>query len=425
MADRVAARITLWGHTVGAVAEDPAGQVVFQYHPAFRLSGLEISPRHLPLSLTAPVTFPTLRHLEAFMGLPGVLADGLPDSFGSALIRQYFAREGTPEKADRPIQRLLYVGRRAMGALEFLPALDVGPAVEEIIQLRHLVDEARIVVQGKSEVAVPEMMRMGTSAGGARPKALVLWNRNTNEVRSGFATPRAGDESWMLKFDGVGELDAPNPRPQPYTRIEYAYTQMARAAGLTTVDVELLPDRRLHHLLVRRFDRDEAGRLHYHSLGGLDHVDYNAPGAYSYEQYLLVCRELGLGPAELDEAFRRAVFNIAAVNQDDHVKNFGFLMDRLGRWSLAPAFDLTYAQGAGFTRRHQMTLNGKTDGFTRDDLLALGRSLGVRKDGALVVDQVCEAVRDWPGFATAAAVPADRMRAIGAAHRHAALAATP
>ena len=424
MADRVAARITLWDRTVGAVAEEPSGQVVFQYDPAFRRAGLEISPRHLPLSLAAPVTFPALRHLESFMGLPGVLADGLPDRFGSALIRQYFARQGTPEKADRPIQRLLYVGRRAMGALEFLPALEVGPAVEEIIQLKHLVDEARIVVQGKFEVAVPEMMRMGTSAGGARPKALILWNRKTNEVRSGFAAPREGDESWMLKFDGVGELDAPNPHPQPYTRIEYAYTRMARAAGLTTVDVELLPDRRLHHLLVKRFDRDEAGRLHYHSLGGLDHVDYNAPGAYSYEQYLLVCRELGLAPAELDEAFRRAVFNIAAVNQDDHVKNFGFLMDRRGRWSLAPAFDLTYAQGAGFTRRHQMTLNGKTDGFTRNDLLALGRSLGVRKDGALVVDQVLDAVRNWPSFAAEATVPSDRVRAIGAAHRHVTLAAS-
>ncbi len=424
MADRVAARIVLWDRTVGAVAEEPSGQVVFQYDPAFRRSGLEISPRHLPLSLGAPVTFPALRQLEAFMGLPGVLADGLPDRFGSALIRQYFTRQGTPERADRPIQRLLYVGRRAMGALEFLPALEVGPAVEEIIQLKHLVDEARTVVQGRFEVAVPEMMRMGTSAGGARPKALILWNRQTNEVRSGFASPREGDEPWMLKFDGVGELDAPDPHPQPYTRIEYAYTHMARAAGLATVEVELLPDRRLHHLLVKRFDRDPTGRLHYHSLGGLDHADYNAPGSYSYEQYLLVCRELGLPPAELDEAFRRAVFNVAAVNQDDHVKNFGFLMNRDGRWSLAPAFDLTYAQGGGFTRRHQLTLNGKTGDFDRGDLLALGRSLGVKRDGAGVIDQVLDAVRDWPRFARAAAVPADRTRAIGAAHRSAALAAT-
>ena len=424
-ADRVAARVELWGQTVGAVAEEPSGQVVFQYEPAFRRSGLEISPRHLPLATGAPVSFAELRRLEAFMGLPGVLADGLPDRFGSALIRQYFTRQGTPEKADRPIQRLLYVGRRAMGALEFIPPLDIGPAAEEVLQLKRLVEEARMVIEGKVEVAIPEMMRLGTSAGGARPKALVLWNTKTNEVRSGFATPREGDEPWMLKFDGVGELEAPDPKPQPYNRIEYGYTLMARAAGITTPKVELLPDRRLRHLLARRFDRDASGRLHYHSLGGLDHADYNAPGTYSYEQYFLVCRELGLSPAELDQAFRRAVFNVAAVNQDDHVKNFGFLMDREGRWALAPAFDLTFAKGAGFTRRHQMTLNGKTDDFTRGDLLALGRSLGVKRDGGLVIDEVLEAVADWPRFAKEAAVPAERVREGGAAHRRGALSRTP
>jgi serine/threonine-protein kinase HipA len=422
VAEQVAARIALWGQTVGAVAEEPSGQVVFQYAPAFRTSGLEISPRHLPLSLAAPVSFPALRPLEAFMGLPGVLADGLPDRFGSALIRQYFTREGTPEKADRPIQRLLYVGRRAMGALEFLPPLAVGPATEDILQLTRLVEQARVVVAGRIDVAVPEMMRVGTSAGGARPKALILWNRATQEVRSGFAGPAPGFEPWMLKFDGVGELDAPDPHPQPYNRIEYAYTLMARAAGITTTDVELLTDRRLRHLLVRRFDRDAAGeRLHYHSLGGLDHADYNAPGTYSYEQYFLVCRELGLSPAELDQAYRRAAFNIAAVNQDDHVKNFGFLMDRQGRWTLAPAFDLTFARGAGFTRRHQMTLRGKTDGFTRDDLLAVGGTLGVKRDGAAVLDEVLAAVADWPRFAKQAHVPVERVRHVAAAHRAAAL----
>lgn len=406
-ADRVATRVSLWGQTVGAVAEELSGQVVFQYDPGFRRSGLEISPRHLPLSLTGPVSFPELRGLEAFMGLPGVLADALPDRFGSSVIRQYFARAGSPEKADRPIQRLLYVGRRAMGALEFLPPLDVGPAVEEILELGRLVEQARAVVGGRAEVAVPEIMRIGASAGGARPKALVLWNRKAHEVRSGFAEPRPGDEPWIIKFDGVGELDAPDPAPRPFNRIEYAYTQMARAAGIRTSEVELLRDRRLYHLMARRFDLDDSGRLHYHSLGGLDHADYNQPGTYSYEQYLLVCRELGLTPAELDEAFRRAVFNVAAVNQDDHVKNFGFLMDRTGRWSLAPAFDLTFARGSGFTRRHQMTLNGETDDFTREDLLALGRSLGLRKDGAGIIDEVLDAVGDWPRFAKEANVPGE------------------
>ncbi|MGH7670189.1 MAG: type II toxin-antitoxin system HipA family toxin [Gemmatimonadaceae bacterium] len=423
MADRVTARVVRWGQAVGTVAEENSGQVVFQYDSAFRRSGLEISPLHLPLSLAAPVTFPALRHVEMFRGLPGVLADGLPDRFGSALIGEYFRRAGTPEKADRPIESLRYIGRRAMGALEFLPALDVGPIAEQSIPLPQLVDEARVVVQGSFEVAVPIMMHIGASAGGARPKALVLWNRDTNQVRSAFATPRLGEEPWLLKFDGVGQLDTFNPHSQPHTRSEYAYMHMARAAGIATADVALLPDRRLHHLLVKRFDRGATGRLHYHSLGGLVHTDYNAPGAYSYERYLLVCRELGLAPAELDDAFRRAVFNIAAVNQDDHVKNFGFLMNRDGHWSLAPAFDLTYAHGMGFTRRHQMTLNGKTGGFTRDDLLALGRSIGLREDGALAIDRVLDAIGDWPKFATDAGVPAEPARAIGAAHRCPALTA--
>ncbi|HEX9727935.1 MAG TPA: type II toxin-antitoxin system HipA family toxin [Gemmatimonadales bacterium] len=415
--DPIAVRILLWGRTVGAVAEDAAGQVVFEYDPAFRRSGLEFSPRHLPLSLAGPVSFPELRRLDAFLGLPGVLADALPDRFGTAVIRQYFTRAGTPERADRPIQRLLYVGRRAMGALEFAPPIEVGPAEEEILQLRDLVAQARVVVEGTPEVAVPEIMQIGASAGGARPKALILWNRETDEVRSGFATPRAGDEHWILKFDGVGELDAPDPAPQPYNRIEYAYTLMARAAGVAVSEPHLLTDRRLAHFMTRRFDLDASGRLHYHSLGGLDHADYNAPGAYSYERYLLVCRELGLAPAELDEAFARAVFNIVAVNQDDHVKNFGFLMDRTGHWRLAPAFDLTYAKGSGFTRRHQMTLGGKTDGFTRDDLLALGASLGVRKDGALILDRVLEAVDDWARWAEEAGVGHEDRRRIGMEHR--------
>ena len=422
MADeRVAARVSLWGRTVGAVAEEPTGQVVFQYDPAFRRTGLEISPRHLPLSRAAPVSFPELRGLEAFIGLPGVLADALPDRFGSALIRQFFARENTPERADRPVQRLLYVGRRAMGALEFLPPLDTGRAAEEILELEELVRQARGVVEGRADVTAREIMHLGSSAGGARPKALVLWNRQTNEMRSAFAEPRPGDEPWMIKFDGVGELDAPDPTPRPYNRIEYAYTCMARAAGVRVAETAILRDRRLHHFLTRRFDRDERGHLHYHSLGGIDHADYNAPGTYSYEQYLLVCRELGLTPAELDEAYRRAAFNVAAVNQDDHVKNFGFLMDQEGRWSLAPGFDLTFAKGLGYTRRHQMTLGGKTDGFARADLLTLGASLGLRKDGALILDEVLDAVRDWPGFAKEAGVPAERVAVIAAELRLTAL----
>jgi serine/threonine-protein kinase HipA len=418
-AQPIVAEVRLWDRRVGAVAEDGSGRVIFEYDPAFTRAGWDISPRHLPLSRSGPVVFPELARLEAFQGLPGVLADALPDRFGNAVIKTYFERGGRPDAALSPVQRLLYVGRRAMGALEFEPPADVpaAPATEQALELAQLVLEARRVVEGRSDVAVPEIMQLGASAGGARPKAVILWNRATDEVRSGFATPRPGDEPWVIKFDGVGELEHPNPRPQPYSRIEYAYNAMARAAGIETMETHLLTERRLAHFLSRRFDRTAAGRLHLHTLGGLDHADYNAPQTYSYEQYLRVCLELRLPPAALEEAYRRAVFNLVAVNQDDHVKNFAFLMERDGVWRLAPAYDLTFAKGARFTRAHQLTLGGKADGFTRADLLALGVSIGLRRDGAGVLEQVDDAVRRWPAFAQAAGVPAERIAAIGRAHR--------
>jgi serine/threonine-protein kinase HipA len=361
-----------------------------------------------------------LHRLDAFLGLPGVLADALPDRFGNAVIKEYFARAGRPDDALSPVQRLLYVGRRAIGALEFLPPIDVAPRAVEALQIAQLVDEARAVVTGRHEIAIPEIMRVGASAGGARPKALILWNPASNEVRSGFAPLEPGFEAWVIKFDGVGELDAPNPASQPFNRIEFAYNLMARQAGLETTETRLLEERRLAHFLSRRFDRDASGRVHHHTLGGLDHADFNAPGTYgtyAYEQYLQVCRDLGLPPAALEEAFRRAVFNIVAVNQDDHVKNLAFLMDRDGNWRLAPAYDLTFARGGGYTRQHQMTLGGKADGFEREDLLRLGADIGLRKRGADVLDRVLDAVADWPRFAGHAGVPAEDSRRVATAHR--------
>lgn len=416
MADfTVVAEVRLWGRRVGAVAEDDGGGVTFEYAPEFRGLGLEISPRHLPLSRRGPVSFPALRRVDAFQGLPGVLADALPDRFGNAVIAQYFARAGRPDDALSPVQRLLYVGRRAMGALEFEPAIDRPrtSAESEALQVQQLVAEARRIVAGQVDVAVPEMMQLGASAGGAHPKAVILWDPTRRSVRSGFAEPVAGEEPWIIKFDGVGELDHPDPAPEPYNRIEAAYTMMARAAGIDTAEVRLLTERRLAHLMTRRFDRERGERIHVHSLGGLDHADYNAPGSYSYEQYLRVVLELGLPPAALDEAYRRAAFNVVAVDQDDHVKNFGFLMDRSGVWRLAPAYDITFARGSGFTRHHQLTLNGKVDGFRREDLLTLGARFGIKRDGAAIVDQVVDAVRGWPGYAAETGVPKARVAAIG------------
>jgi serine/threonine-protein kinase HipA len=412
------AEVRLWERLVGAVVELTDGQVVFEYDEAFRRSGLEISPRNLPLSTRGPRAFPELTRMEAFQGLPGVLADALPDRFGNAVIRKYFADRGRPDDALSPVQRLLYIGSRAMGALEFRPPLRLRKQREQqALEVADLVEQARRVVQGQTEVALPEIIQLGASAGGARAKAIILWNPQRDEVRSAFADEQPGDEHWLIKFDGVGELDAPDPAPRPYNRIEHAYATMAADAGVEMSEVRLMQERRLGHFMTRRFDRVGQRRLHMHTLGGMEHVDYNVPGLYSYEQYLRLVLTLELGYPALEQAFRRACFNVLAVCQDDHVKNFAFLMDERGRWRLAPAYDVTFARGRGYTRRHQLSLAGKREGFAAGDLLELGSKFGLQGGGRAVIQQVGQALSGWPPLARASGVPADRVRAIGAAFR--------
>ncbi len=401
-AEYTVANIELWGRFVGAVAEDRAGRIVFEYDESFRASGLEISPMHLPLSRRGPQEFPELRRVASFGGLPGVLADALPDAFGNAVIRRYFEQRGAPDAALSPVQKLLYIGSRALGALEFKPAFDpsLSRATDEAIEVARLVTQARRVIEGDVTVAVPEIMQVGASAGGARAKGIILWNRARQRVKSAFAAAEAGDEPWIIKFDGVTEGTGghelrENVRPGPYGRIEFAYAQLARRAGIHMTPTHLLRERSFAHFMTRRFDRVNGQRLHVHSLGGLHHVDYNVRGAFSYEAYLRTVRRLGLGQPDVDQAFRRMVFNLAAVNQDDHVKNFAFLMGPDGRWALAPAYDLTYAKGNAWTRTHQMTLSGRDDAFTRADLLRLGRLMDVPRDGAAIIDDVAAALGAW------------------------------
>jgi serine/threonine-protein kinase HipA len=423
MADITAlAEVRIWGQRVGAVAEDADGVITFEYDDDFRTTGLEISPVHLPLGFEGPVQFPELRRLDAFRGLPGVLADALPDRFGNAVIQRYFRDRGEPERALSPVQKLLYVGDRAMGALQFRPALEVPARAQEQVPLEiaELVAQALSIVEGKTDVAVPEIIRVGGSAGGMRPKALVLWNPETDKIRSGHAVPELGDEYWLLKFDGVhpagslgeeGEFRT-DQAPLPYMRMEHAYSELARRAGLNVVETRFLKERRYAHLLVRRYDRVNGQRVHQHTLGGLQHVDYNQAGAYSYEGYLRTVLELGLGYEQLEEAYRRVVFNVAAVNQDDHVKNLSFLMDSDGSWRLSPAYDLTFSRGQGWTRGHQMSVNGKRSDIERSDLAAVGKKYGIKRSGEEVIDQVASALGDWEPVAAQAGVPNENVKAI-------------
>jgi serine/threonine-protein kinase HipA len=413
------AQVWLWDRFVGAVSEEDDGRVTFEYDEAFRRSDLEISPRKLPLRIGGPVSFPELNRVEAFAGLPGVLADSLPDRFGNAVIKAYFEKSGQPAHAMSPVQKLLYMGKRGMGALEFQPAIRGGANTRESrsLEIASLVEQARKLIEGKPDVAVAEIMRVGSSAGGARPKAVILWNRDKREVRSGFATPKPGDEPWIIKFDGVGELDAPDAKSQPYNRIEYVYSLLAKDAGIEIEESYLLTERKYAHFMVKRFDRAGGKKRHLHSLGGLEHADYNAPGSYSYEQFLRVVLEMKLGYPALEQAFRRTCFNIMAVNQDDHVKNIAFLMDDAGRWRLAPAFDLTYAKGAGFTRQHQMSLGGRRDGFTRKDLLELGKSFGIKNDGKPIIESIGTALTKWDALAAKWGVPKGTKAQIKSAFR--------
>ena len=411
-------RVRLWGREVGILLEsERGGPITFEYDPGFTDSGLEISLIHLPLARSGPVSFPELARRPAFVGLAGVFADALPDRFGNAVIRRYFEARGRPEDAWSPLQRLLYMGDRAMGALEFRPPHDPGRGTEEALEVRALVHQARRVIEGDVSVAVPEMMQVGGSAGGARPKALILWDRATGRVRSGFARAAAGEELWLIKFDGVSRdasgLDMRALRhPGPWGRVEYAYSRMARDAGIEMTETHLLRDGDLAHFMTRRFDRPLARdaafqRLHLHSLGGLQHVDFNDQFVFSYEGWFDTIRALGMGQPSVNEAFRRMVFNVATVNFDDHVKNFAFLMDREGRWRLAPAYDLTYAENDAWTRQHQMSVNGRFREIRRTDLLHVGRTFDIPVAGRRIIEQVMEALDGWPAYADAASVPED------------------
>ena len=426
------AEVRLWGRTIGAAAMDNArGRARFQYTPDFVESGIQVAPLALPLS-SRPYEFPELPH-RTFHGLPGLLADSLPDRFGNALIDAWLATTGRTPDSFSPIERLCYTGSRGMGALEFAPALGPKPRkatridIDALVQLASDVLTERRSLKGKlaaasRKKALADLLKVGTSAGGARAKAVIAWNRKTNEVRSGQIAAGPGFSYWLLKFDGVaGNKDKELDDPKGYGAIEYAYALMARAAGITMSECRLLEENGRRHFMTRRFDRlPDGGKLHMQSLGALAHFDFNQPGAYSYEQALLAIRQLDLPMAAREEQFRRMLFNIVARNQDDHVKNVAFLMDREGRWSLAPAFDMTYSYNPSgdWTATHQMTVNGKRDEFEMNDVRAVAKSAGLKRGRADAIhDEVRTAVKRWPDFARKARVDSDVAEKIARAHR--------
>jgi len=426
------ARVRLWGRTIGAVAmAEGRDHAAFQYDPEFASSGIELSPLVMPLS-NRVYEFPSLPR-NTFHGLPGLLADSLPDRFGHALINAWLATQGRTPESFGAIERLCYTGTRGMGALEFSPILGPRPRTATRVSIDALVRLASDILTRRNDLratfteaarekALNDILRVGTSAGGARAKAVIAWNRETNEVRSGQIVAGEGFDYWLLKFDGVaGNQDKELEDAKGYGAIEYAYHLMAKAAGIAMTECRLLEENGRRHFMTRRFDRLAGGeKLHMQSLCALAHFDFNQAGAYAYEQALMTIRQLGLPMAAVEEQFRRMVFNVVARNQDDHVKNIAFLMDKQGRWSLAPAFDLTYSYNpsGAWTSTHQMTLNGKRDGFTRDDFETCAQSaLMKRGRAATIIAQVTAAVLRWPEFAAAARIADEWRDGIGASHR--------
>jgi serine/threonine-protein kinase HipA len=427
------AEVLLWGRRIGAVSLDrDASTAVFQYEPEFVRSGIEVSPLVMPLA-TAPYAFPELAS-QTFKGLPGLLADSLPDKYGNALFDAWLASQGRPPESANAIERLGYTGKRGMGALEFAPVKGPQPPPAREIEIAKLVELASEVLnereqfitalrEGEEEQAMRDILSVGTSAGGARAKAVITWNRETGEIRSSQVDAESGFEHWLLKFDGVsgGKDRETLDEPQGYGAIEYAYFLMARAAGVVMSPCELLEENGRRHFMTRRFDRRAGNsKLHMQSLAALTHYDFNQDGAHSYEQALLAIRRLGLPMAEVEQQFRRMAFNVVARNQDDHVKNIAFLMDQHGSWSLSPAFDVNYAYKSDgrWTNQHQMTINGKRDEFTAIDFERCAESASMKRGRSVeILEEVVEAVASWPDHAEKAGLAERDVARIGYTHR--------
>lgn len=411
--------VKLWGDTVGAVAWlGDRDYGIFEYDPDFLKKGLDVSPIHMGLDVArkgdGKFSFSSLNK-DTFLGLPGMLADALPDKFGNSIIDSWLVRNGRDGSSFSPVERLCYTGKRGMGALEFSPTIiekydapapvevsELVGLVQEIMSERNVLDVSLGEHEKDNADAILELLRVGTSAGGARPKAVIAMDDKGN-VLSGQAEVPKGYDYWILKFDGVTDIELGEPKG--YGRIEYAYHLMAKAAGISMTECRLLKENGRAHFMTKRFDRVNGKKLHMQSLCGLAHYDFNMAGAYSYEQAFAVMRTLRLSKADAAEQYRRMLFNIIARNLDDHTKNISFLMDSDGKWKLSPAYDVIYAHNpAGkWTSKHQMSANGKRDHFTREDLISIGESISLSRPEEIIND-VIAAVEKWLEFAKKAGI---------------------
>ncbi len=413
------ATVKLWGTTIGYVAMDSGERFArFEYDPGFERFGIEPAPLMMPVQSRRIYQFPDL-HPRSFHGMPGLIANSLPDKYGQRLIDIWLAQTGRKPADFNAVDRLCYTGTRGMGALEFEPS--AGPdkdegkllAIEDLTELASMAFASKQALDAKfteadGKQALLDILKVGTSAGGARAKAVIAFNPETKQVRSGQLHLPAGFEHWLIKFDGVkfsGDWGIADP--SGYGLLEYSYYLLAKECGINMMESRIFSESGRNHFMTRRFDRDtDGGKKFVQTFGALAHYDYYESGYHSYEQLFMVMKRLHIAKRAFEEQFRRVVFNIVGCNQDDHVKNVAFMMDRNGQWDLSPAYDLVHSEGSEFTRNHQLSINGKTNNFDRSDLKHLAEYAGLpRGFEKQVIQRTVAVFSKWKELATDLGIP--------------------
>ena len=411
------AKVYIWGEYAGAVLwNENTGFATFEYEPSFARKGWDLSPLMMPINENRAHSFRDLSK-DTFMGLPGLLADALPDAYGKALLDRWLASLG--REFANPVERLCYQSKRSMGALEFMPAKDDYLDESSAIEISSLVQIAAEVLSDKADLktnlkedtkeALINIIKVSTSAGGQRAKAVIAYNDTTGEVRSGQLEAAEGFNHWLLKLDGV--TNAALGDPQHYGKIEYAYYKMALKAGIEMMECRLLEENGRSHFMTKRFDRMGGfEKIHMQTLCGIAHYDYKMLHAYSYEQAFQVMRRLRLPYGQAEQMFKRMVFNVIARNQDDHTKNISFLMDKTGTWKLSPAYDMSWAYNpkGEWTSHHQMSINNKWDNITRADLIAVAEAMHIKKADS-IINETCDAVSMWTTIAKELDIPSNMI----------------
>lgn len=417
------AEVKIWGEFVGAIRWDESQQLgYFQFDEKFIRKGWDLAPIKMPLADGNKIySFPELRKGrtvtdDTFKGLPGLIADALPDRFGNRLINAWLAKQGRSEDSMNPVEKLCFIGTRGMGALEFEPAqiknskesfsLEIDSLIETAKKIIHKRESFSVNIDKQEEKVLQDVLRIGTSAGGARPKAVIAFNPKTKEVKSGQGNVLKGFEHWLIKLDGVDGVQF--GESNGWGRVEYAYYLMAKACGIEISESKLMEENGRAHFMTKRFDRDENVKHHTQTLCGIQHFDYNDMFGYSYEQVFETMRKLRLTYPEAEEMFRRMVFNVLATNYDDHTKNFSFILKKGEKWGLAPAYDLCYAfdETNHWVSQQTLSVNGKRKNITKEDLLTVAKENSIKK-GAVIIDELNSIIKTWNEFAIQANVRKD------------------